>query len=186
MCIKQIGKRFSLIFVSRFSVIVLSPTLRLIYPRCLSTSTSLFLYLTLTLYCRFTYPRWPANCTDDEEYIKNHPNCTHLMWPKHLDRQKHFKFDILPYYQQKVRCTHLTHKHLYMIILPCTSFEPHNMNKTYQVNINESHHVFARVSKQRKHIPIPMHTVTVIRYICSDLHHFISHDMWYYWPDISR
>ncbi len=35
----------------------------------------------------FVRPIYPANCTDDFDYIAK-SNCTHLLWPKHLDREE--------------------------------------------------------------------------------------------------
>ena len=49
---------------------------------------------------RFVYPTYPDECTDDLEYIAKH-NCTHMLWPKHLDRDVNYPFSVLPYSQQE-------------------------------------------------------------------------------------
>ncbi len=47
-------------------------------------------------------PIYSANCTDDLVYINNtENNCTHLLWPNHLERDEYFPFDVLPYSQQQ-------------------------------------------------------------------------------------
>jgi len=48
---------------------------------------------------KFVHPLYPPDCTDDFEYIKKN-NCTKLLWPKHLNRDESYPFDILPYSQQ--------------------------------------------------------------------------------------
>jgi hypothetical protein len=50
---------------------------------------------------RFVHPMYPPNCTDDIEYINKTENCTHMLWPKHLDRDSVYPFDVLPYSEQK-------------------------------------------------------------------------------------
>eukprot|EP01041_Mallomonas_annulata_P005967 gene5966-12038_t len=50
---------------------------------------------------RSVYPIYPSNCTDDISFIENPANnCTHLQWPKHLERDKYYPFDILPAAEQ--------------------------------------------------------------------------------------
>ena len=36
---------------------------------------------------RAVYPVYPDSCTDDLEYIEEN-NCTHLLWPKELQRDR--------------------------------------------------------------------------------------------------
>lgn len=47
----------------------------------------------------FVYPFYPDSCTDDLEFIENN-NCTHLAWPKHLQRDINYPFEILPFHEQ--------------------------------------------------------------------------------------
>lgn len=44
----------------------------------------------------FVYPKYSLNCSDDFEYIEEN-NCTHLLWPKHIQRDVNPPFDIIPY-----------------------------------------------------------------------------------------
>eukprot|EP00602_Paraphysomonas_sp_CaronLab_P006179 CAMPEP_0185022774 /NCGR_PEP_ID=MMETSP1103-20130426/5476_1 /TAXON_ID=36769 /ORGANISM="Paraphysomonas bandaiensis, Strain Caron Lab Isolate" /LENGTH=939 /DNA_ID=CAMNT_0027554999 /DNA_START=122 /DNA_END=2940 /DNA_ORIENTATION=- len=48
---------------------------------------------------RFVYPKYPDTCTDDFEYIVEN-NCTALEWPKHLERDHQYPYDILPFPEQ--------------------------------------------------------------------------------------
>jgi hypothetical protein len=51
---------------------------------------------------RYVYPVYPASCTDDQTYIAAHPECVHLMWPKHLLRSntENDHYGILDYTEQ--------------------------------------------------------------------------------------
>lgn len=57
----------------------------------------------------FVHPRYPPSCTDDQiretpdgyEYIGT-DNCTKLSWPKHLERQNFYPFNVLPYADQEM------------------------------------------------------------------------------------
>jgi len=48
-----------------------------------------------------TRAQYPESCTDDLQYLKKHPECVKMAWPKHLDRDTIYPFDILPYSQQQ-------------------------------------------------------------------------------------
>jgi len=48
---------------------------------------------------RFVYPTYPDECTDDLEYIAAN-NCTHMSWPKELERDTYYPFKVLPYSKQ--------------------------------------------------------------------------------------
>jgi hypothetical protein len=48
---------------------------------------------------RFVYPRYPASCTDDWEYILQN-DCTSLEWPLHLQRDINYPYSVLPAGQQ--------------------------------------------------------------------------------------
>ena len=47
------------------------------------------------------HPIYPAACTDDELYIASNPNCTALLWPKHLVRSDSPPFAVLPLANQE-------------------------------------------------------------------------------------
>ena len=50
---------------------------------------------------KFVTPLYPSSCTDDTEYIGNVTNnCTQLDWPKHLERNSVYPFEILDYSDQ--------------------------------------------------------------------------------------
>eukprot|EP01038_Epipyxis_sp_PR26KG_P011787 gene11787-15773_t len=48
---------------------------------------------------RFVRPIYPTNCTDDFKYIQEN-NCTHLLWPKHLERDEFPPYEVLAYSKQ--------------------------------------------------------------------------------------
>lgn len=46
----------------------------------------------------FVKPLYPDTCTDDFEFINsNNSGCIELLWPKHLEREQYYPFDIIPY-----------------------------------------------------------------------------------------
>ena len=45
----------------------------------------------------FVRPLYPDSCTDDLEYLQDHQDCFKLSWPKHLQRDQYYPFDIVPY-----------------------------------------------------------------------------------------
>lgn len=49
----------------------------------------------------FVYARYPKGCTDDEEYIRQNPNCTEMSWPNKLERDVNYPYNILDPSQQK-------------------------------------------------------------------------------------
>ena len=50
---------------------------------------------------KYVYPRYPASCSSDVEFVKKNPDCQQLLWPKHLERDVVYPFGVLPYYRQK-------------------------------------------------------------------------------------
>ena len=57
---------------------------------------------------RFMYPSYPDVCTDDLEYIAEN-DCTHLLWPKELERDVYYPFNFLPYSEQEAYWPDLEH-----------------------------------------------------------------------------